>query len=316
MTNFVIVIRESMRRTYLIGLLLMCVMHVWGQARLNGQYLQYINQYKDLAIEQMFKYRIPASITLAQGLFESAAGQSELARKGNNHFGIKCHDWLGATTYHDDDARGECFRAYRNVLESYEDHSRFLANNSRYRRLFSLSRTDYRGWAHGLKACGYATNPQYAQKLIGIIEQYQLYQYDRATKYDKFIAKHAGTDQPAARGGALHPIYLYNKNYYIYAREGDTFKQIGKEIGISYRAIAKYNERDRREVLHQGEVIYLKKKQKRAPKEFKRVPHVVQPGESMYDIAQRYGIRLESLYKMNRLSPAYQIQVGQRLRVR
>ena len=96
-----------MRRTYLIGLLLMCVMHVWGQARLNGQYLQYINQYKDLAIEQMFKYRIPASITLAQGLFESAAGQSELARKGNNHFGIKCHDWLGATTYHDDDARGE-----------------------------------------------------------------------------------------------------------------------------------------------------------------------------------------------------------------
>jgi len=202
------------------------------------------------------------------------------------------------------------------VLESYEDHSRFLANNSRYRRLFSLSRTDYRGWAHGLKACGYATNPQYAQKLIGIIEQYQLYLYDRATKYDKFIAKHAGTDQPAARGGALHPIYLYNKNYYIYAREGDTFKQIGKEIGISYRAIAKYNERDRREVLHQGEIIYLKKKQKRAPKEFKRVPHVVQPGESMYDIAQRYGIRLESLYKMNRLSPDYQIQVGQRLRVR
>lgn len=287
-----------------------------GQTRKNGQYQNYINQYKDLAIEQMVRYRIPASITLAQGLLESGAGMSELARKGNNHFGIKCHDWTGATTYHDDDERGECFRAYKNVRESYEDHSRFLTGGQRYRRLFSLRRTDYKGWAYGLKACGYATNPQYAQKLIGIIELYQLDKYDHATHYDHFMAKHAGQDQLYTQGGTLHPIYLYNKNYYIYAREGDTFKSIGKEIGISYRAIAKYNERDKKDVLHKGEIIYLKKKQKKAPKNFKGTPHVVRAGESLYDIAQKYGIRLKSLYKMNHLDATYQVRVGDTLRVR
>lgn len=137
-----------------------------AQMRWNSKYQAYIDKYKDLAISEMLKYNIPASITLAQGLLESGAGMSELTRKGNNHFGIKCHDWLGATTYHDDDEKQECFRAYRDAYESYEDHSKFLARQPRYKKLFSLKRTDYKGWAHGLKKCGYATNPNYAKNLL------------------------------------------------------------------------------------------------------------------------------------------------------
>lgn len=285
-----------------------------AQMRWNSAYQSYIDQYKDLAIEQMLRYNIPASITLAQGLFESRAGLSVLATQGNNHFGIKCHGWGGRTVYHDDDAKGECFRAYDNAYESYEDHSRFLARNARYSRLFSLSRTDYKGWARGLKQCGYATNPQYANKLIGIIELYKLNKYDQATRYDKFMAQHTSKDKPQL-GQTLHPIKIYNDNYYLVAREGDTFKSIGKEVNISYRAIAKHNERHWRDRIEAGDIIYLKKKRKKAVKAFKNRPHTVRDGESMYSIAQTYGIRLKSLYKKNHLSPDYQIKVGDTLRV-
>jgi hypothetical protein len=286
-----------------------------AQMRWSSQYQTYFDQYKDLAIEQMLRHRIPASITLAQGVFESAAGRSLLATQGNNHFGIKCHGWSGRSMTYNDDAIGECFRVYDNPRESYEDHSKFLTQNQRYARLFSLSLTDYRGWAHGLKACGYATNPRYAYKLIEIIELYKLYLYDRAKDYDHFMAKHSGVAQPVRQNGQLHPIRIYNKNYYMMAREGDTFKAIGKETELSGRKIAKYNERNYRDVLHAGEIVYLKKKRKRASKAFKNKPHIVQPGESMYSIAQRYGIRLKSLYKKNKLSPDHQITVGEQLRV-
>lgn len=157
---------------------------VLSQTRWNSVYQTYIDLYKDLAVEEMKRYKIPASITLAQGLLESSAGRSELARKGNNHFGIKCHGWTGRKTYHDDDERNECFRAYENVFQSFEDHSKFLAKQSRYSRLFRLSIKDYKGWARGLKACGYATNPRYADKLIEIIELYKLYKYDYEDHYD------------------------------------------------------------------------------------------------------------------------------------
>ena len=281
----------------------------------NQRYQQYIDQYKDIAIEQMRRWKIPASITLAQGIFESGAGQSELAVKGNNHFGIKCHGWTGRTLYHNDDQQGECFRAYPSAFDSYEDHSRFLANGQRYRSLFSLKTTDYKGWARGLKAAGYATNPQYADRLIELIQLYRLYQYDTATTYDHFMADHA-KDRPAVVGQQLHPIKIYNKNYYLYARRGDTFKSIGEEIGISYRKIAKYNERDKKDALQEGEIIWLKKKQTKAPKEYKGRLHYVRQGESMYSIAQTYGIRLKSLYKLNRLSPDYDLRVGDALRLR
>ena len=287
-----------------------------AQMRWNQVYQTYINQYKDLAIEQMLRYKIPASITLAQGLFESGAGRSDLARQGNNHFGIKCHGWTGPTQYHDDDARGECFRVYQDARESYEDHSKFLAGQSRYARLFTLKSDDYKGWARGLKACGYATNPRYADKLIQLIELYKLFEYDKEKKYDRFMATHSGKDQPVNAEGLLHPIHIFNKNYYLMAREGDTFRSIGQEVGISWKKLAKYNERDRNDVLHKGDIVYLKKKQKKAPKQYKNRPHTVQPGESMYGIAQKYGIRLKSLYKKNDLDKDFKIYPGAKLRVR
>lgn len=277
-------------------------------------YTRYIGQYKDIAIEQMLKWRVPASITLAQGLLESAAGQSTLATQGNNHFGIKCHGWTGAAVYRDDDRAGECFRAYPSAYDSFEDHSRFLATGQRYKSLFSLRITDYKGWANGLKAAGYATNPRYAQSLIEIVERYGLDQYDKARSYDKFMVDRA--HDASAGGQPLHPIYIYNKNYYLYARRGDTFRSIADEVGISYRKLANYNERDKKDVLDEGEIVWLKKKQKRAPKALKGQQHTIAAGESMYSIAQRYGIRLKSLYKLNGLTPDYAIRVGDRLRLR
>ena len=285
-----------------------------AQVRWNERYQQYIDQYKDIAIEEMHRWKIPASITLAQGLFESGAGQSDLARKGNNHFGIKCNGWSGRTIHHDDDARNECFRAYDSPYESFEDHSRFLVNGQRYRSLFSLKTTDYKGWARGLKAAGYATNPQYADKLIEIIQLYKLYEYDKAKTADRFMVQH--TKDHSVGGQGLHPIKIFNKNYYLVARRGDTFKSIGEEIDISYKKIAKYNERDKNDRLTEGEVIWLKKKQKKAPKDYKGRLHYVRAGESMYSIAQSYGIRLKSLYKLNHMSPDDDIHIGQGLKLR
>lgn len=277
----------------------------------NSAYQEYIDKYKDLAIDQMNKYGIPASITLAQGVFESGAGKSSLTRKSNNHFGIKCHsDWKGKKVYFDDDARGECFRAYKNAKESYEDHSRFLSTGRRYRRLFELKTTDYKGWAKGLKAAGYATNPQYAKRLIEIIELYDLDKYDRAKKSRK--KKKGGYEIVAEQ----HRVYAKNDNYYVIARKGDTFRSIGEETGVSYRKIAKYNERDKDDTLREGEIIYLEEKAKRADKSYEGIVHYVEPGESMYSIAQQFGIKVEYLYRLNNLPPYYDIQVGDALRLR
>ena len=302
-------------RKFVVFIAFLLSVPAFSQTRWNQAYQQYVDQYKDIAIEQMKRYHIPASITLAQGLLESGAGRSELTRNSNNHFGIKCNNgWTGRRTYHDDDARNDCFRVYDNAYESYEDHSKFLTGNQRYRSLFSLKTTDYRGWAKGLKAAGYATNPIYAEKLIEIIQLYKLYQYDNAKGYDHFMAQL--TKVPEADGAALHVIKIFNKNYYLIARRGDTFKSIGKEVGISYRKIAKYNERYRKDQLQEGEVIWLKQKQRKAPKDYKGRLHYVRAGESMYSISQMYGIRLKNLYKMNHLAPDYQLRVGDALRLR
>lgn len=299
---------------HIVWLLFFLASTATAQMRWNSAYQQYINQYKDLAIEQMKKYKVPASITLAQGLFESRAGMSDMARNANNHFGIKCHNsWKGATVRHNDDAANECFRSYDNVYESFEDHSRFLATGTRYKSLFDLKTTDYKGWAYGLKKAGYATNPKYADKLIEIIQLYKLYDYDKAKTYDRFYARHS---RDMAVDGDLHPIFTFNKNYYVKARRGDTFKSLGKEIGISYKKLAKYNERSANDKLAEGEYIYLKKKQRKAPKDYRGRLHYARAGQSMYSIAQLYGIRLKSLYKINGLSPDYQLKVGDGLKVR
>ena len=281
--------------------------------RRNSAYEDYINRYKDIAIEQMMRHRIPASITLAQGLLESGAGKSLLTVSSNNHFGIKCHnEWTGRRFYKDDDIKDDCFRVYDNARESFEDHSKFLLR-PRYKSLFSLKITDYKGWARGLKACGYATNPQYADKLIGIIELYNLSEYDYAKTYDKFIASHSGANTSGHY--ADHRIYYRNRNYYLVANGGETFKSLAKEVGVSYRKLAKYNERDKKDVLSKGDIVYMEKKRSKAEKMYKGVPHTVRANESLYDIAQLYGIRLKYLYKKNGLPFDYVPRPGDRLRV-
>lgn len=280
-----------------------------AQQKKNKAYTDYFNQWAEVAMQQMIQYRIPASITLAQGVLESGAGKSELALRANNHFGIKCNGWTGRRSYHDDDERGECFRAYDNAYQSYVDHSVFLSTSQRYRRLFDLKRTDYKGWAKGLKACGYATSPTYATKLIEIIETYQLHQYDTGKEFTK-------REDVLMQQGDVRHIYTFNKNYYIRARRGDTFRRIADDMDISYRKLARYNERNKNDMLAEGEIIWLQKKAKKAPKAFKNKPHRVEPGESMYTISQRYGIRVKYLYKMNDLGPDYVIRPGDLLRVR
>ena len=268
---------------YFLLLLALCARFcgACAQQPQNTAYQLYISQFKDLAIEQMQRYRIPASITLAQGLFESRAGQSRLATVGNNHFGIKCHGWKGRSINVDDDAIGECFRAYDNAKQSYEDHSKFLRNNQRYAMLFQLSPTDYRGKG-----------------------------------YDRFMADRYDAKEHSYAPTGFHPITRCNKNYYIVARNGDTFRSLAKETGVSRRKLAKYNERGKNDVLRAGDIIYLEKKQKKASKVFKKRPHTVKAGESMYSIAQMYGIRLKSLYKMNHMGPDDSIVAGQQLKVR
>ncbi len=287
-----------------ILLLTLCA-DAYSQKR-NSRYVEYVNRYSELAVEQMREHRIPASITLAQGLLESGAGMSELARKSNNHFGIKCgSSWSGRTVSHDDDARGECFRAYRNPKDSYEDHSAFLKRGARYAFLFQLDLTDYKGWARGLKKAGYATDPSYANRLITIIEDYELYKYDRRSG-------RAPKPEPTLMNP--HQVYIANDIAYVIARDGDTFKGLGKEFDISWKKLVKYNDLHRDYTLTNGDIIYLKEKKKKASKP--NTVYIVKDGDSMHTISQMYGIRLKNLYKMNRKDGEYVPEIGDRLRLR
>ena len=292
-------------KRYLISLLTIFVCLVLQAQTRNKQYEDYIKKYRDLAVQEMKKYHIPASITLAQGLLESGAGQSTLARKSNNHFGIKCgSDWRGKTVSHDDDARGECFRAYKHPKQSYEDHSKFLANRPRYASLFKLDITDYKGWARGLKKAGYATNPRYAEQLIGIIELYDLHKYDRKGGL-KWMKENPNP----------HQTYIANGLVYIVVRAGDSWKSISKELDISQKKLRKYNDLYKGYALQVGDILYLEKKNRKASKEY--IVHVLRAGESMYSISQKYGIRLKNLYKLNKMDeddPAPEVGTILRLR--
>ena len=301
---FAEIVRHTMKKLKLFLILIISCLTLQAQTR-NKQYENYIKKYRELAVEEMKKYHIPASITLAQGLLESGAGQSTLARKSNNHFGIKCgSDWRGKTVSHDDDARGECFRAYKHPKESYEDHSKFLAGRSRYASLFKLKITDYKGWARGLKKAGYATNPRYADQLIGIIELYELHKYDEKN-YLKWIKKNPNP----------HQTYIANDLLYIVVRAGDSWKSISKEFDISQKKLRKYNDLYKGYALQVGDILYLEKKNKKADKE--HIVHVLRAGESMYSVSQKYGIRLKNLYKMNKMDaddPAPEVGTILRLR--
>ena len=301
---FAEIVKHTMKKLKLFLILIISCLTLQAQTR-NKQYEAYIKKYRELAVEEMKKYHIPASITLAQGLLESGAGQSALARKSNNHFGIKCgSDWYGKTVSHDDDARGECFRAYKHPKDSYEDHSKFLAGRPRYASLFNLNITDYKGWARGLKKAGYATNPRYADQLIGIIELYELYKYDDKN-YLKWLKKNPNP----------HQTYIANGLLYIVVRAGDSWKSISQEFDISQKKLRKYNDLYKGYALQVGDILYLEKKNKKADKE--HIVHVLRAGESMYSVSQKYGIRLKNLYKLNKMDeddPAPKIGTILRLR--
>lgn len=283
---------------------------VKAQRKLSS-YEAYISKYSDLAIEHQKKYKIPASITLSQGLLESGAGQSSLARQSNNHFGIKCHsDWRGGRVYHDDDLRGECFRKYDQVEDSYTDHSKFIAFRPRYSVLFDLDLKDYKGWAKGLQQCGYATDRAYANKLIKVIEDYELYRFDS----HKGTRKQETPQQNKSASAELMPIYKTHGLIYVIARANDSFESIAQNLGFKEKELRKYNEVPEEFPLQPGDIVYLEKKKKKADKPY--YDHVVQIGESMHSISQHYGIRLKSLYKLNKKDMEYIPAEGDVLKLR
>ena len=308
-----------MRQTLLTLILLLCSAWLPAVAQ-NSLYEQYINRYSSMAVDQMNRYRIPASITLAQGLLESSAGTSRLARQGNNHFGIKCGgSWRGRYMLVNDDAPNERFRVYSSVRESYEDHSRFLTENRRYAGLFRLSTTDYKGWAHGLKSAGYATNPRYASLLINVIEKYDLTRFDQGHGRSRTSrrSRHAQESMQVLKQLiGSHPIRKQNGQYYIVAQEGDTYKKLAKLTHKRQRKLRRYNDADKYMELHAGDIVYLGSKKKKADKALGTRVHTMQAGETLYQISQKYGIKLASLCKMNPISPDYRFREGDQIRIR
>ena len=299
----------------LLVLLTLSVSNVSAQSR-NSAYERYINQYKGIAVEQMRKYGVPASITLAQAILESGAGNGELAQRSNNHFGIKRgSDWRGPVTKHTDDKVDEYFRVYNSVKDSYEDHSKFL-HKERYQRLYRLSTLDYKGWARGLKAAGYATSPTYAEALIRVIEMYSLYQFDTG-KYRQARPSTAPQTQEVDDFFLRHVVYKGNKCYFIIVEVGDDMATISQKTGISLRKLYKYNDLPRDYAPTAGDLIYLQKKRKCASKEFKKNPiHIVEVNQSLHDISQLYAIRLESLCKLNKWDEPHAVEVGEIIRIR
>lgn len=289
------------------------VVSSFATAQKNAAYQQYIDKYKDAAIEQMRRYKIPASITLAQALLESGAGSSYLATHANNHFGIKVSsDWSGPHVKQDDDRKNEKFRKYKNVADSYEDHSKFLLKD-RYKRLFDLDPMDYKAWARGLKACGYATSPTYANRLITIIETYELDDYDE----DRVgLRKRKKKVEPVIETPTRHAIAMVNGIPCVQMRNGDTWDALAKEVKIAKKKLLKFNEVDEDFTPPVGMNIFLNKKAKKADAQYKDTWHKVKSDESMYTIAQFYGIQLNALYKMNFKDDDYIPATGDLLKVR
>ncbi|MDR0371255.1 MAG: glucosaminidase domain-containing protein [Prevotellaceae bacterium] len=260
-------------------------------------YLDYIDNYYQLAMTQQREHGVPASIILAQGLLESAAGKSELATKANNHFGIKCHDWTGEKIYYDDDRKNECFRKYNKALDSYEDHSAFLRNRSRYASLFDLDPTDYQGWAHGLKKAGYATDPNYAYKLISIIETYDLHRFDINANVRKNTASSSKLLSEKIEARPKHDVMRNNGVRYVVSQAGDTYASIASEFRTREKKIRNLNEISPNVGLTAGEIVYIGPKKKKSSRNYPT--HIVLPGESMHSISQKYAMQVKILYDLN-----------------
>lgn len=281
-------------------------------------YHEYIKKYSKIAVKEMKRSGVPASITLAQGLLESAAGQSELSVKGNNHFGIKCHNnWTGKKIYHDAEIDNECFRCYSNAEDSFKDHSDFLRYQNRYKSLFNLDPSDYKGWAYGLKQAGYATDPKYPEKLIKIIEEYELYKYDGNVVVE--VERPEVVEAPKKvelnykeeiKVSLSRPVYEQNGARFVYAAEGETYESIARSAGLFKSEVLKLNDVSSDRELNGGEVVYISPKKKMAAPGVQKL--VVGPSEifTMWDIAQRYGVKLQALCKMNSLPAGYMPQEG------
>lgn len=277
---------------------------------------QYIEQWKDVAIEQMQIHGIPASIKLAQGILESADGNSMLARKANNHFGIKCHGWSGPGVYKDDDKKNECFRKYRNAQESFNDHSEFL-KKTRYAFLFEYKTTDYKSWAHGLKKAGYATNPKYPQLLIRIIEENELYRYDSEQKNKR---REVVAHNPKKESGEAVIDYTIgyremitdNNVKFVFAKGGDSYEQIARNLGLRTWQLVKYNDAESAYQLQDGERVYVKPKRNKATAKI----HVVQEGQTLRQISQLHAIKMKRLMKYNAINENTPLQSGQKIKLR
>lgn len=306
----------------IIVLLSIVSLNIFAQKAKRITPTDYIKTYKDIAIEEMHRSGIPASITLAQGMLESEYGNSSLATEGKNHFGIKCHDWTGKKIYHDDDARNECFRKYNSVEESFKDHTEFLMTKGRYSFLFEYASTDYKKWAYGLKKAGYATNPSYPQLLIKIIEENKLHSYDQEVAKDKsssakpkkHVRKAPVQDDNFVISMALHDIFVRNRIKYIVVKDGDTFGKLADELELMRWELPKYNDLTTDSTIKAGDVLYIQPKRNRAA--HGHDTHLVKTGENMRSISQVYGVKLSRLYKMNCMEPGSQPVEGETLHLR
>ncbi len=323
------------KRLISLTLLLLSTMVAVAQTRYTRQ--EYIDKYKHIAVDHMQRYGIPASITMAQGVLESNSGNSQLATKSNNHFGIKCKsDWTGGKVYHDDDATDECFRAYPTVEQSYADHAEFLDKSPRYDSLFDLSSSDYKGWAHGLKKAGYATAPDYAQRLIKIIEDNNLQLLDQKNGIERYVAVSGGSTQAPTQqngwfdeAGTVDPdnysttinahkgynVHRNNKVFFVVAKRDDTIEKIGEFFMISPRTLRSYNDLGRKDIITEGEKVYIARKANRWSKDDTTI-HTVQSSETIRSIAQDYAITTRALCKLNKITPKKRLKVGQKLSIK
>jgi hypothetical protein len=306
-----------LKRTISVGLFLLSFSFLThAQNNLTMARKNYIDTYKDIAIKEMLRSGVPASITLAQGMLESDNGNSRLAKKANNHFGIKCHsDWKGQTIYEDDDRQGECFRKYKSVNESFQDHSDFLMSGSRYSFLFELEMTDYKGWAKGLKKAGYATSNSYADKLIKIIEENNLHQYDLKGASEANHQKTQKVKKEKTSGIISDTVVLLkNRVKYIIVKPEDNFRSIQEQYDLLPFEIYKYNDMTRDQELKPGQVLYLQPKRNRA--EVGNSWHIVKEGETMLMISQMYAVKPEKLYSRNLMVPGQELKAGDKISLR
>jgi hypothetical protein len=314
----------NLRRPLLL-LLIICNTTTFAQTKARSQY---ISEYSQIAIDEMNRSGIPASITLAQGILESGNGKSELARKSNNHFGIKCHSsWKGARVYHDDDEQGECFRKYEEVRHSFEDHTDFLVRGSRYKFLFELEPGDYKGWAEGLKKAGYATSPDYAERLIKIIEDEMLYVFDGSNS--KNLLGPDSNNTIANQGPVLdkkgRPIKNARQRFiirrmideetrvpFVVLQEGERIEYVADSLNLPIAALLEFNDMTWETVLSAGDRIYIDIKKGRG---LTKTTTVLE-SESLRDISQREQMKLSKIYKFNDFHVGYQPLVGDEIRSR